>query len=195
MIIATCCYSLSKKKTVTACHLCIFTSMSRDEILTRDLVRSIQLRIRTDRQYLSRNMERRSIYKPWRFSVFRGCEWTSKSSWHMCELPRWYSVHSGCGNMLLHCEHGVRANFPTSPTLWLLTFASLHTLETKGMVRGACFSSDGNLIFAWTWRQTQNQNQNLWYMWDCASTIDPIMEIPTEYIPVIHLLAFIFRSN
>jgi len=101
----------------------------------------------------------------------------------MYEFPRGYSLHSGFSNMLLHCEDWVRANLPPYLSLIFFNIASLHTLEAKGRVRGACFSSDGNLIFAWTWTHTQN----LWHIWDCASTIDPIMVKSTPYTPVIHL--------
>ncbi|KAH7350700.1 hypothetical protein BKA65DRAFT_243423 [Rhexocercosporidium sp. MPI-PUGE-AT-0058] len=57
----------------------------------------------------------------------------------------------------------------------------LHTLPTEGQLFRACFSSDGQYIFAWTLGRA-NQQENRWYIWN-ASTSLRIMNTATSRLP------------
>jgi hypothetical protein len=58
----------------------------------------------------------------------------------------------------------------------------LHTLETEGQVREACFSTDDQYIFAWTLGR-HSSYENRWYIWH-ASTSELILNTSSPRIPV-----------
>lgn len=61
----------------------------------------------------------------------------------------------------------------------------LHTLETEGQVREACFSTDDQYIFAWTLGR-HSSHENRWYIWH-ASTSELILNTSSPRIPVSNL--------
>jgi hypothetical protein len=99
------------------------------------------------------------------------------------QQPWRYSISPRCRTLLLFDCFRVCLSFPFQNQGRPADFhGSLHTLETEGQLKEACFSTDDRYIFAWTLGRHAS-NENRWYIWDAWTSV-PITNTSSPRVPV-----------